>query len=88
MAPAGFLDTCSDRPEIVGSTWSGHVPSSGKSGVSRETARGKVPPREAPRQSYLLILSPMQDEPDGGLPPGSPWISLFRLSTELSASSR
>src|ERR1700756_630950 len=55
MAPAEFLDTCSDRPENLGGTWSGHVPSSGKSGVSRETARGKVPPREAPRQSYLLI---------------------------------
>jgi hypothetical protein len=64
MAPAEFLDTRSDRPEIVGGTWSGHVFSSGESGVYRAPARGKVPPREDTRQRYFLILSPMQNEPD------------------------
>jgi hypothetical protein len=58
MAPAEFLDTRSARPEIVGGMWSGHVFSSGGSGVCRETAGTKTLPAENPRQSYFSIPLP------------------------------
>jgi hypothetical protein len=66
MAPAEFLDTRSDRPEMSAARGRVTFSPRGNQASTERPARGKVPPREDARQPYFLIPCPMQNEPDGG----------------------